>query len=151
MELTLTEAATVLGKSARTIRAWLRTGRLPGVKRGGHWVLDRAALPLTDSQRHELQERADRLRTSVDAMLPSRTASRSGDRRKTLADLGFVQHACALLRNLRAAGEPMVSAAAALESALMNVARGHHEFHPSRKQAPPRRARHRRALAPPFS
>ena len=54
MELTITEAATLLGRSPRTVRAQVARGELPGFKRGGQWVIRREALPLSEAQRAAL-------------------------------------------------------------------------------------------------
>ena len=51
MELSITEAATLLGRSARTVRAQVARGELPGFKRGGQWVIRKEALPLSEAQR----------------------------------------------------------------------------------------------------
>ena len=58
MELTITEAATLLGRSPRTVRAQVARGELPGFKRGGQWVIRREALPLSEAQRAALQQKA---------------------------------------------------------------------------------------------
>ena len=51
MELTVREAAALMGRSARPVRAQVARGELPGVKRGGRWLIPRKALPLTEAQR----------------------------------------------------------------------------------------------------
>jgi excisionase family DNA binding protein len=49
--LTVTEAATRVGRSPATVRRWIRDGRLPAQTRGGRRVIDPADL---DGVRDEL-------------------------------------------------------------------------------------------------
>lgn len=78
MELNVREAATLMGRSPRTVRAQLARGDLPGVKRQGQWRLQRRHLPLTEDQRRALQARAEGIRQLVEEALPGRTAATSG-------------------------------------------------------------------------
>lgn len=80
MLLTPRDAATVLGISERAVRARLKSGRLPGFKRGDRWCIRRRDLPLDDAQRAHLQRRADAIRDAIQAALPTRVAP-SLDRR----------------------------------------------------------------------
>lgn len=103
MELSVKEAATIMGRSPRTVRAQLARGDLPGVKRDGRWWIERKNLPLTESQRQALQAKADDVRATVEKALPSRTARRSGDRSRSVADLDAFQLGAEVLALLRAA------------------------------------------------
>ena len=103
MEITVTEAATLLGRSARTVRAQVARGELPGIKRGGQWFVNRAALPLTEAQRATLQRKAQGLRDALEDALPGRMAQSSGDRRRGLADLDACRLGAALFAELRTA------------------------------------------------
>ena len=49
MDLTVREAATLLGCSSRSVRARLARGSLLGQKRGGYWKIPRDRLPLIDA------------------------------------------------------------------------------------------------------
>ena len=71
MDLTIREAATVLGVRPRTVRDRLKRGTLTGHKRGGRWVIPRHALPLNDVQRQALHAKADSLRDALEAALPA--------------------------------------------------------------------------------
>ena len=54
MELTIKQAATQLGKSESTVRAWLRSGKLVGQKQGRTWAISPeslAALPKEPSRK----------------------------------------------------------------------------------------------------
>jgi hypothetical protein len=69
MDLSLADAATVLGRSPRQLRYLLRTGRIKARKIGTRWVISSADLPLTDAQRQGLAERAAAVRQAVDQAL----------------------------------------------------------------------------------
>ncbi len=103
MALSVKEAAAFMGRSQRTVRAQLARGELPGVKRDGRWWIERHQLPLTESQRRALQAKADDVRTAVENALPSRTARRSGDRSRSVADLDAFRLGADVLALLRAA------------------------------------------------
>ena len=103
MELSVREAATLMGRSPRTVRAQLARGDLPGVKRDGRWRVDRRHLPLTEAQRQGLQGRADEVRATVDHALSSRIARRAGDRSHSVADLDAFRVGAEVLTSLRAA------------------------------------------------
>jgi len=87
MKVSAREAATLLGCSARTLRAKLARGELHGRKENGRWLIERRDLPLTESQRRSLQSKARRIRRAVEDALPSRLAQKHGDRSRTLTDL----------------------------------------------------------------
>ncbi len=76
MTLTVREAATLTGRSERTIRAQLKRGALKGVKRAGHWLLPRSALPLDAGRRRALARKADDLRDAVETALPESVKQR---------------------------------------------------------------------------
>jgi excisionase family DNA binding protein len=64
MRLSLSEAATVLGKSERQIRYLIKSGHLTASKEGGQWrVTD---LLLTEGQRRSLAERLGAARAAFD-------------------------------------------------------------------------------------
>lgn len=65
MELTLKEAATILGLTERAVRARITRGSLPGHKRGGRWVIRRADLDLDPDQRRRLRDVSDTIRATV--------------------------------------------------------------------------------------
>lgn len=126
MEITVTEAAALLGCSARTVRARVARGELPGVKRGGQWFVNRSALPLTEAQRSAFQRKAQGLRDALEEALPARMARTPGDRRRGLLDLDAFRFGAALLAELRAAdpvaGLDLARATSTLEAALLDVA-----------------------------
>ncbi|MCK6504091.1 helix-turn-helix domain-containing protein [Myxococcota bacterium] len=87
MELTVREAATLLGRSPRAVRAQAARGELPAVKRGRQWLIVSEGVPLTPTQRRAVQARADSVRAVVEAALPGRDARSTGDRYRGLGDL----------------------------------------------------------------
>lgn len=70
MELSLSEAATILRVPARTLRGRLARGEIEGTKRAGRWFLARDALPWTPGQRRRALERGAEIREAVDRALP---------------------------------------------------------------------------------
>ncbi len=78
MNLTVREAAVLLGRSPRTVRAQVARGVLPGRKVGGRWRLKRETLPLTEAQRRQLRRKAEAVRRAVDQALPEAASRRRG-------------------------------------------------------------------------
>ena len=85
MDLTVREAATLLGCSARSVRARLVRGSLPGQKKGSTWTIPRDRLPLTELQRRKLQRKADAVRRAVEDVLPPFPSIDLGILRRLLA------------------------------------------------------------------
>jgi len=153
MELSVREAATLMGCSPRTVRAQLARGELPGKKRNGRWRVDRRNLPLTEAQHRVLQEKAQAVRDAVEAALPSRTARRAGDRGRSVYDLDAFRAGAEVLRSLRAAGDDDLPEAtrrraeAAIEAALLALSEAVVQFERDLKLAAIRRSRARLARA----
>lgn len=125
MEVTVREAAALTGRSARTLRAQLTSGKLKGVQREGVWYVDRADLPLTEAQRRQLHARADRIRDTVDDALPSRVAATSEHRGRSVLDLRVFRRALAV----HAAMLPTVPThAERVAEALRALAEGAHQY-----------------------
>jgi excisionase family DNA binding protein len=147
MELTVREVATLLGRSARTVRAQVARGDIPATKRGGQWVVQRRSLPLTDAQRTALQAKADSIRHAVDEALPSRMARAHADRRRSVADLDAFRLGADLLRRVRTEGtstlEPRLERliCAELEAGLLALAVAVHLYEPAAKLAQLHRVR----------
>lgn len=72
MELTIHEAAALLGKSPRTVRAHVATDAIPARKSNGRWMIASDSLPLTEVQRRSLPRRAQEARDAVERALPQR-------------------------------------------------------------------------------
>ena len=139
MELSLREAAALLGRKERTLRAQLSRGEVRGVKRDGKWVLVRAELPASEAQRARVQARADAIRRAVDEALPSRAASRASYRRRSIVDVDCFRAACEVWRELSgredSAPRPSshVDAAAEMRRGLLELSHGVAAFDPVTK------------------
>ena len=148
MLLSVTDAATMLGCSPRTVRSRLRRGELKGSKVGGRWLVARDALPLSAEARQALQTRADDIRELVEDSLPPALSPTRGDRRRTLADLTAFRAGAAVLRAVRkqaadsgtspadsgtspADSGTSLAAADHLEAALVTLGRAWPIFHPA--------------------
>lgn len=154
MDLSVREAAVVLGRSQRTVRDQLARGDLPGVKRDGRWWVRKDALPLTEPQRRALAAKAESLRQAVEAALPSRAATSPRSRRPCVDDSAAFRLGRALLFRLEAqidaprrpaphdANSELPRLRAALRAALMQIAVSVHQFAPALKLAALNRARH---------
>lgn len=131
MELTLREAATILDITPRAARARVRRGTLRGYKRGGRWLIPRAALDDDPGQRRRLRAVSDETRATVEGALPDREA-------RSVSDLKPFREARRLVIALEphhSASEPTSMARAALIDGLGRLAEGHHQFHRDDKLA----------------
>ena len=147
MELSVREAAVLTGRSPRTLRAQLARGEVPGVKRGGRWVVDRRHLPLTDDQRTRLERRAQGVRRQVDAALPSRVATTRSAKERSLADLEAFRLTLELHQGLLEdeALPDRERLTAMTHDTLLALGEAFHEFDRETKQQAVRRARARLA------
>lgn len=130
MELSVTEAATWLSRSSRSVRASLKAGRLPGFKRGGRWVVPSQSLPLDETARRALHAKADHIRDAVESVLPSRGEVDRRRRRDSLADLKIMRAVHGLLDAARSADDTRGrdELVDALGRAARCIARGHYDF-----------------------
>lgn len=127
MNLTLREAATLLGRSGRTLRDQVARGDIRGIKEKGAWVIPSDALPLTQAQRRALQARAEEIRSAVEDVLPSRMATDRAAKARSLADVEAFRKARGVSRAMKAASaSPM--AIADLEEGLLLLAEGNASF-----------------------
>ncbi len=143
MDLSVREAATLLGRSPRTLRGQLARGEIPGRKRGGRWVIPRHELPLNERQRRVLQERGDAMRTALEDALPA--AARRNRTGHSVADLETFRLGLALWRDLRAAPTAPRAALDQIHEALIALCRGKHAYERSTKAALFRETRDRLA------
>ena len=121
MELTVQEAATLLGVTRRAVRARIRRGTLRAFKRGNQWYLPRKALDLDPTQQRRLRDVSDEIRATVEGALPDRDA-------RSVAELKSFRAAKAVLLGLRGHGVELQPAAGALQDGLGRLAEGHHQF-----------------------
>ena len=135
MKLSLSEAATVLGRSERQIRYLIKTGRLRAGKDGGQWRIESADLPLTEAQRRSLADRLGQAREAFDKSVEAVTkvAGEEERRRYSVVDLAAFQAGAALYRELRNELAEDDPACRCLSSALTAVVCGFHNYQPSDK------------------
>ena len=107
MEISVREAASLLGRSRRTVRSQLARGELAGRKRAGRWHVDRRHLPLSAAQHQALQKKAEHVREAVDSTLPSRLAHDRCDRSRSVLDLDAFRIGAQVLRELRKDSEAL--------------------------------------------
>jgi len=136
MKLSLSEAATVLGKSQRQVRYLISQKRLKAAKEGGRWRIESADLPLTEPQREALSERLGKARQAFEKGLEpaAKSVADEPDRRHfSVRDLGAFQKGEAIYRE---ASPPLGQddpGCQHLLRALTLLTRGCHTFHPAEK------------------
>ena len=69
MDLTLTQAAQLLGKTRRQVEYLIKTARLPAKKAGARWVVADADLPLSPAQRQARERKVAALRGVAEEVL----------------------------------------------------------------------------------
>lgn len=135
MRLSLSQAATLLGKSERQLRYLVKTGQIPATKADGKWSIDEADLPLTASQRSAIDARAEAARRAFEGALPPSDKpdppgqpDAGRERVYTVTKLEAFRQGQALYRDARAllADDP---ACGLLFAALDHLTRGCHLFH----------------------
>jgi hypothetical protein len=106
MDITIREAAPLLGRSPRAIRARIARGELPARRQGHTWVLPLEHLPLTAAQRASMLGRADDARAAVEQALPSRLASTRARKHRSVLDLDSFRTAREVLLEIAKTPEP---------------------------------------------
>lgn len=141
MDLSIKEAAALLGRSPRALRQWIESKRLAATRTARGYRVRSEDLPLTEAQRLSLKERAEVTRKIVDDLLPSRAATTLDRRRRSLLDLDafrLARDATAQIHKLAAelsASHALASAARLARRGTRNLAEGAHEFDIGRKHA----------------
>jgi len=136
MEISLKEAATLLGKSERQVRYLIKHGRLKATKVGGQWRVANADLTFTEGQREAVAERLDAARETVTAALEPATKATAAKERKrqySVRDLEAFQAGAEVFHALQQSLGEEARGCALLYDALVLVARGCHSFHPQEK------------------
>lgn len=125
MQLSIAEAAALLGKSVRQVRYMIDMGRIPARKVGGRWVIRKDALPRSVGQRKAQERRRERLRDAVDDALES--PRRTPKKRFSFRDLRAVQLMLPIYEGTRELGEDHPSTLA-LRMSLEHLCRGCHRY-----------------------
>lgn len=145
MELSLTEASHLLGKTPRQVRYLIKLGKLSARKDRGRWVVQSEDLPLSEGQLRARSRKVHELRDAVDEALGA--AGRVADRRFSVRDLRAFVHGADAWRRLVGTLGPEHPATAALEEALVAMTRGCHRFHDRDKRQAYAEAREHAARA----
>jgi excisionase family DNA binding protein len=148
VELSLAEAARLLGKSERQVRYLLQTGALQAQKRDGHWRIRREDLPLSERQEAAAVQKSERAaRLALEVLQPREGQQGSTRRRYSVRELRAYQEGAPLYRDLVETAGPDHPAAPYLREALMLLACGCHEFQTREKAAFYSRAREQASRA----
>ena len=143
MQLTLEQAADLLGKTRRQVVYMIEQGRLPAKKVGGRWTIERADLAVDDATRQRSNQRDVRFRAAVEeALTPA-----AKNRRYTLGDLKAVQLATPVYRELLTRGSAAQPAALQMRACLDHLAVGCHRYDRREKTMAYRAARDAASLA----
>ncbi len=119
MELSIKETAALLRISERGVRARIQRGSLKAFKRGGRWRVPKATLPISPEIREYVQNKANEIRGAVEASLSEALPKgHSG-----LQNLKTFQIGAQLLKEIQTP-----EAKDLLQTALMDLAEGHHEY-----------------------
>ena len=136
MKLSISEAATVLGKSQRQVRYLISQKRLKAAKVGGRWRIESADLPLTETQREALTERLKKARLAFEKGLEPAAKALKGDKQRrqfSVRDLGAFQRGEEIYRQAIQSLGPDEPGCGHLLQALTLLTRGCHTFHPAEK------------------
>ena len=127
MQLTIDQAATCLGKTARQVRYMIQSERLPARKVGGRWVIESENLPLSEGQEKAIARKERQLRAAVEEGLG---LGEEGERpsRYSLRDLKAFQIALPIYHQTCEVLGIEHAATVALHQFLGHLSRGCHRF-----------------------
>ena len=132
MELSLAEAARLLGKSDRQVRYLIRCGRLAARKLDGRWRIKRQDLPLSEGQRRAEEHKKERAaRIALEVLQPA--GEQAPGKRFSVQELRAYREGAPLYRDLVARFGHRPPPVVFLREALMLLACGCHEFHARKK------------------
>ena len=143
MDLTLTQAAQLLGKTRRQVEYLVKTGRLPAKKAGARWLVADTDLPLSPGQR-QARERKTAALHAVAEEVRGETAPKT---RYSLRDLKAFREGLAAYGAGRKQLPETHPALPLLRQALDDLAVGCHRFERRSKAEAYGRARDNASLA----
>ncbi|MCB9795822.1 MAG: hypothetical protein H6741_24260 [Alphaproteobacteria bacterium] len=147
MELSLSDAARLLGKTPRQLRYLIKMGKVPATKAdNGRWVLKSEELPLSEGQLRARARHAGELREAVEAALGPHLEGR-GAKPYSVRETAAFAVGRPLHRRVQEALDAEHPASRALTEALVAVSRGVHRYHDRDKHDAYVRARERAAEA----
>lgn len=127
MDLSLTEAARLLGKSERQTRYLVRGGKIPARKtENGRWLIRREDLPLSAGQERAERQKSERAaRLAEEILRPGDTPT---EKTYSVRELRAYREGAPLLRRVVSTCGAEHPSAGLLREALMLLACGYHEF-----------------------
>lgn len=137
MQLTIREAAALLGRSPRAVRARIARGELQARRNGRQWTLSLHDLPLTAAQRESMTARATTASEALAAVAPAPLASQRTRRARSIRDFGAFVTLRRLLRAplvAGAAGETANAATSLLREGALALCAAEHEYDPRRRR-----------------
>ncbi len=158
MKLSISEVATVLGKSERQVRYLIRKGELRAVKEGKKWAVASDDLPLDEGRKARLGERLAAARRALeDGLEPAAKALASGtgtgggketkSEHYSVTRLTAFESGAEIYRQLVQELGDAAPARPYLIDALVEITRGCHRFHAEAKARSFGRARELTAAA----
>ena len=126
MDISLRDAATLLGKSMRQVRYMVQQGKLKADKKGGRWVVRRDDLPLSAGQVARGLEDQARVKQVIETALG---ADAKPAKRYSVTDLRAFQTGRRLLADLRTKLGQDAAPARRMAEALALITCGCHTFH----------------------
>lgn len=146
MDLSLAEAARLLGKSERQLSYAIKKGEIPAKVAGGRYAIRREDLPLSEGQEAAQRQKAQRAVDMATEVL--RPAPAGGDRpRYSIRDLRAVKDGIGLYADVVAASGATSEPAMHVRQSLMHVACGGHAYHRREKAEAFHRARESASMA----
>ncbi len=136
MKISLSEAATILGKTERQVRYLIKTGRLAARKDGNRWYVESTELPLSDGQRRAVAARVETAREAFDKGLEPAAKAGKNEKQRThfsVTDLKAFKTGVEICRAITGELGADHAAGKELNAALKRVAQGCHCFHPADK------------------
>lgn len=147
MELSLSEAARLLGKSDRQVRYLIRSGRIPARKHDGHWIIQREDLPLSDGQVRAERQKAERATRLAAEILRPDAGAAGAKKSYSVRETRAFEEGGPLYHDLKAETGAEHPAAVFLRESLMLLACGYHEFDAPKKAEIYSQARHQASRA----
>lgn len=136
VELTIEQAANLLGRSARQVRYLISTGKLPARKSGRQWRVSSEDLPRSPGQQAAADRRANKLEASIDqALEPTNT------RRYSLTRIKAFAVGRPVLAEIHQTLGPNHPSGVHLQAALEQIAIGCHRYRSAEKGEAYRTAR----------
>jgi excisionase family DNA binding protein len=135
MELTVQDAARILGKSERQVRYLIQTGRLTATKHDGQWKISRGDLPRSPGQERADQRKTERATEIASAVLDFGDSKGSKSKSWTVDQLHAVRQGEPLYRDCVEQLGTDHEATRRLRAALMLIGCGFFEYDAARKAA----------------